>query len=67
MKSNGKVSHCVICHKPATQTIDGQPSCDIHAELIYENQLEDYTREHLQDNDWMQLMSGQTSGKESER
>jgi len=64
MKGNNKSLGCVICHKPATQTIDGDPSCDAHAELIYENQLEDYTRAHLQNEDWLEQMSSQASGKE---
>jgi len=37
---------CTICGKPATDMVDGEPSCADHIELVYENQLEDYTREH---------------------
>jgi hypothetical protein len=37
---------CKICGKPATDMLDGEPSCADHLELLYENQLEDYTREH---------------------
>jgi len=44
-----KVSLCTVCHKPATRLVDGEPSCEQHANLVYENQLEDYTREHLSD------------------
>ena len=47
-----KVSLCTICHKPATRLVDGEPSCEQHANLVYENQLEDYTREHLSDGAW---------------
>jgi hypothetical protein len=64
MKSHLKLSRCVICHQPATQAVDGEPSCDKHVELIYENQLEDYTRQHLADTDWSQLLTGQTAHKE---
>jgi len=41
---------CKICGEPATDTVDGEPSCANHMELVYENQLEDYTREHLGEN-----------------
>lgn len=44
---------CVICGKRATQLVDGDPSCDEHIELVYENQLEDYTRDHMKENDWL--------------
>lgn len=37
---------CKICGKPATDMVDGEPSCADHLELVYENQLEDYTRAH---------------------
>lgn len=37
---------CVICRGPATRLVDGEPSCEAHANLVYENQLEDYTRAH---------------------
>jgi len=37
---------CVICRAPATRLVDGDPSCEAHANLVYENQLEDYTRAH---------------------
>ncbi len=37
---------CVICGVPATRVVDGDPSCEAHANLVYENQLEDYTRAH---------------------
>ncbi|HEY7096833.1 MAG TPA: hypothetical protein VH437_08920 [Terriglobales bacterium] len=51
-KSLKKTSFCTVCRKPATRLVDGEPSCEQHANLIYENQLEDYTREHLTDGDW---------------
>jgi len=44
---------CIICGKPATQLVDGDPSCEEHIELVYENQLEDYTSNHMKENDWL--------------
>lgn len=38
---------CVICGRSATRLVDGEPGCDAHANLIYENQLEEYTRAHM--------------------
>lgn len=38
---------CLVCGKPATETVDGQPSCSKHVELIYENQVEDQTAKEL--------------------
>jgi hypothetical protein len=34
--------------------VDGEPSCDDHIELVYENQVEDYTLEHQKRNDWLE-------------
>lgn len=42
---------CTICGKPTVRLVDGEPSCDDHAALVYENQIEDYTRQHLSDRD----------------
>jgi hypothetical protein len=42
---------CIICGKPATRMVDGDPSCEEHAELVYEDQLEKYTQRHLSDHD----------------
>jgi hypothetical protein len=53
-KSDSEVktsSVCIICGKPATRVVDGDPSCDEHAELVYEDQLEKYTQQHLSDHD----------------
>jgi len=52
MKSKQQTSACVICHQPSTRLVDGEPSCDQHANLVYENQLEDYTRDHLSQDEW---------------
>jgi len=38
---------CVICWEPATRLVDGDPSCERHANLVYENQMEDYIRVHM--------------------
>jgi hypothetical protein len=51
-KKTKKVSLCTICKKPATRTVDGEASCDQHAQQIYEHQLEDYTRDHVLSGDW---------------
>lgn len=48
----GKV--CVICGKPATQMMDGDPSCDGHRELVYEDQVEQYTQKHLKKDEWLE-------------
>jgi hypothetical protein len=46
-KVDEKVSGCTICGKPTGRLVDGEPSCEEHAALIYENQLEDDTKSHL--------------------
>lgn len=38
---------CVICNTPTSRLVDGELSCDRHANLVYENQLEDYTKLHM--------------------
>jgi hypothetical protein len=43
---------CPICGKPATKSVDGEPSCDEHVEQVYEHQVEDYTINHLIRNEW---------------
>jgi len=48
-KPTPKILQCIICAKPTTRLVDGEPSCDEHAALVYENQVEDYTLEHLSD------------------
>jgi hypothetical protein len=55
LKSDAKESKklvCSLCGEPATQTVDGEPSCAAHIGQIYEHQVEDYTRKHLADNEW---------------
>jgi len=47
-------SVCVICGKPATTLVDGDPSCEEHIELVYEDQLEDYTLRHQTDDEWLE-------------
>jgi hypothetical protein len=46
---------CSICAKPATQSVDGDPSCDEHIEQVYEHQVEDYTVKHLVNNEWRKV------------
>jgi len=48
-------SVCSICAKPATRLVDGDPSCDQHIEQVYEHQVEDYTVQHLVDNEWRKV------------
>jgi len=52
-----KESICVICGKPSTRLVDGEPSCEEHAELVYEDQLEEYTQEHLSKDQWLEKQS----------
>lgn len=47
-------SVCRICGKPATRLVDGDPSCEAHAELVYEDQVESYTQQHLGDGQWLE-------------
>jgi hypothetical protein len=46
---------CKICGKPATRLVDGEPSCNEHAELVYEDQVEDYTRKHQKKDEWLEI------------
>jgi hypothetical protein len=46
---------CTVCKKPATRTVDGEPACEEHAELVYENLVEDYTSTHQKNNDWLKI------------
>lgn len=46
---------CSLCGRPATQLVDGEPSCQSHIEQIYEHQLEDYTRKHLTNSPWREV------------
>ncbi len=46
---------CKICQKPATRLVDGDPSCDEHAELVYEDQVEEYTKKHQKKNEWLEV------------
>jgi protein-arginine kinase activator protein McsA len=51
-KRSVKSNVCTMCGKPATQLVDGEPSCESHIEQVYEHQVEDYTSKHLSDNEW---------------
>jgi len=46
---------CSLCGKPASQLVDGEPSCEDHIEPIYEHQVEDYTRKHLTNTPWREV------------
>ena len=50
-------SACVICGKPATRIVDGDPSCEEHVELVYEDQVERYTQQHLVRDEWLEKKS----------
>lgn len=54
-KSDKTAGVCPICGKPATHSIDGEPSCAAHIEQVYEHQVEDYTSRHLADNEWRKV------------
>jgi hypothetical protein len=62
-KGKPKVLNCTICHKTATRTVDGEPSCEQHAQLIYEHQLEDYTKKHLADGEWKESVASNRTSK----
>jgi hypothetical protein len=46
---------CSLCGRPATESVDGEPSCRDHVEQVYEHQVEDYTRKHLSNNAWREV------------
>lgn len=46
---------CKICGKAATRLVDGEPSCEKHAELVYEDQVEDYTKKHQKKDEWLEV------------
>jgi hypothetical protein len=50
-------SVCVVCGKPATRTLDGDFTCDEHAELVYEDQVENYTQQHMVHDEWLEKKS----------
>ena len=50
-KPAGKPQVCTLCGRPATQLVDGEPSCPLHVEQVYEHQVEDYARAHLTDHE----------------
>jgi uncharacterized Fe-S cluster-containing MiaB family protein len=54
-KDSAKSNVCTLCGKPATQLVDGEPSCSDHIEQIYEHQVEDYTSKHLSDGEWRRV------------
>jgi hypothetical protein len=51
-KKHEKAFVCALCGQPATQSVDGEPSCAAHIGQIYEHQVEDYISKHLADNEW---------------
>lgn len=38
---------CVSCGAPATEMVEGDPSCELHVQQVWENHLEDYAIEHV--------------------
>lgn len=45
---------CKICGKPAVRLVDGEPSCDEHPELVYEDQMEEYIKQHQTKDEWLE-------------
>jgi len=54
-KTDKTVQVCPICGKPATRSVDGEPSCPAPIEQVYEPPVEDYTSRHLGDNEWRKV------------
>ncbi len=54
-KKSEKTRVCSMCGNPATQLVDGEPSCAAHVGQIYEHQVEDYTGKHLHNNEWRKV------------
>ena len=54
-KRSEKARVCSMCGNPATQLVDGEPSCAAHVGQIYEHQVEDYTSKHLHNNEWRKV------------
>jgi len=50
-RPTGKSQLCALCGRPATQLVDGEPSCILHVEQVYEHQVEDYARAHRTDHE----------------
>jgi hypothetical protein len=38
---------CLICCGPATRLVDGDPSCETHANQVYQEQVDEYIRKHI--------------------
>ena len=55
---------CVICGQPATREVDGEASCEAHAGLVYENQVEDYTKKHSEDERSLETALDQSAKRE---
>ena len=52
-KAKVKINECTVCGEPATTAVDGEPSCEKHVALVYENQVEDYTNDEQANNAWV--------------
>lgn len=50
-KPAAKAPVCTVCGRPASQLVDGEPSCALHVEQVYEHQVEDFERAHLTDHE----------------
>ena len=50
-----EILKCKICGKTASRLVDGEPSCDEHAELVYEDQVEAYTQKHQKKGEWLEV------------
>ena len=49
------VGMCSMCGNPAIELVDGEPSCAAQVGQIYEHQVEDYTSNHLANNEWRKV------------
>jgi len=54
-KKSEKARVCSMCGNPATQLVDGEPSCAAHVGQIYEHKVADYTSQNLHDNEWRKV------------
>ncbi|HKS75530.1 MAG TPA: hypothetical protein VJQ82_20135 [Terriglobales bacterium] len=53
-KSKIEAMKCKICGKPASRLVDGEPSCEEHSELVYEDQMEEYIKQHQAKDEWLE-------------
>ena len=54
-KKSEKARVCSMCGNPATQLVDGEPSCAAHRAQIYQHQVEEYISKHLSNDEWRKV------------